>query len=337
LIRVGVGSVAAGLAGLTVIFSLGVVAAVYGYEPADAARGKIAETESPSDSSATPAAPTLFDQRFSASQSVPPSRSLQASVSFEDRFSATAPTGSVVVKSVTAALPVTAKAAVPAPRAPKVAASAPSPRVAARPVEPHVATRSVAGEPPQPPAATYHVASLSDTQVSAYAPADAVTKDPVIPDPAMSIDPSHTAIYDISAHTVYLPNGERLEAHSGLGENIDDVHSVSLKSRGVTPPNVYDLTPRESLFHGVRALRMTPIDSGKMYGREGILAHSFMLGPSGQSNGCVSFRDYPAFLNAYLRGDVTRLVVVEQLNDPPSASTAGVWFSNALRDIFGHS
>ena len=50
-----------------------------------------------------------------------------------------------------------------------------------------------------------------------------------------------------------------------------------------------------------------------MYGREGILAHPFMLGPNGQSNGCVSFKDYPAFLNAYLRGDITRLVVVQRL------------------------
>jgi hypothetical protein len=31
---------------------------------------------------------------------------------------------------------------------------------------------------------------------------------------------SHTAIYDIAAHTVYLPDGHRLEAHSGLGSYI---------------------------------------------------------------------------------------------------------------------
>jgi hypothetical protein len=38
-----------------------------------------------------------------------------------------------------------------------------------------------------------------------------------------------------------------------------------------------------------------------------------MLGPNGQSNGCVSFRNYPAFLNAFLKGKVNRLVVVEHL------------------------
>jgi hypothetical protein len=49
-----------------------------------------------------------------------------------------------------------------------------------------------------------------------------------------------------------------------------------------------------------------------MYGRDGILAHTYMLGANGQSNGCVSFSDYDAFLQAYLRGEVTRIVVVEQ-------------------------
>ena len=105
---------------------------------------------------------------------------------------------------------------------------------------------------------------------------------------------SRTAVYDISAHTVYLPNGERLEAHSGLGDHMDDPASHRVKMRGVTPPNVYNLTMRDSLFHGVQAIRLNPVDEGS-FGRDGILAHSYMLGPNGQSNGCVSFKDYPAF------------------------------------------
>jgi hypothetical protein len=96
-----------------------------------------------------------------------------------------------------------------------------------------------------------------------------------------------TAVYDITAQTVYLPNGERLEAHSGLGNLMDDPRHVHRKMRGATPPNVYKLTMREALFHGVRALRMTPVGEGRMYNRDGILAHSYMLGPNGQSNGCV--------------------------------------------------
>ena len=35
-----------------------------------------------------------------------------------------------------------------------------------------------------------------------------------------------------------------------------------------------------------------------------------MLRQPGASNGCVSFRDYNRFLQAFLRGDVRRLVVV---------------------------
>ena len=122
-----------------------------------------------------------------------------------------------------------------------------------------------------------------------------------------------TAIYDISARTVYLPSGKRLEAHSGLGEKMDKPQFVHEKNRGPTPPNVYELSLREQLFHGVRAIRLTPVDDNKMYGRDGILAHSYMLGPSGQSNGCVSFDDYSAFLNAYMKGEVERLVVVSHL------------------------
>jgi type VI secretion system (T6SS) effector TldE1-like protein len=147
-------------------------------------------------------------------------------------------------------------------------------------------------------------------------------------------DPTRTAIYDISARTVYLPNGDRLEAHSGFGEHMDDVRSVRLKMRGVTPPNVYELTERERLFHGVRAIRLNPVDGDKMYGRAGILAHSYLLGPSGQSNGCVSFKDYPKFLNAFLNGEIDRLVVVERLDEPPPANTAVGWITDKVKAFF---
>lgn len=118
-----------------------------------------------------------------------------------------------------------------------------------------------------------------------------------------------TAVYDISAHTVYLPSGERLEAHSGLGPYFDDPGHVHVRMRGSTPPATYRLTLRESLFHGVQALRLTPV-SGTTYGRGGLLAHTFMLGRRGDSNGCVSFRNYRAFLAAYQRGEIRELKVV---------------------------
>ena len=123
-----------------------------------------------------------------------------------------------------------------------------------------------------------------------------------------------TAVYDIAAHTVYLPDGTRLEAHSGLGSNLDDPHSARIRMRGVTPPHIYTLKPRESLFHGVAALRLTPIGGEEaIYGREGLLAHSFMLGANGDSNGCVSFRDYNAFLGAYHNMGIRKLAVVARV------------------------
>jgi Protein of unknown function (DUF2778) len=123
-----------------------------------------------------------------------------------------------------------------------------------------------------------------------------------------------TAVYDISAHKVYMPDGTQLEAHSGLGSRLDDPRYAAEKDYGVTPPATYDLAPRETLFHGVRALRLVPEDEGKVFGRSGFLAHSFMLGPNGDSNGCVSFRNYDAFLQAYDNQQVKRLVVVTRLD-----------------------
>jgi hypothetical protein len=134
---------------------------------------------------------------------------------------------------------------------------------------------------------------------------------------------NRTAIYDIAARTVYLPNGNKLEAHSGLGSRLDDPRYVNAKGQGPTPPNIYNLALRERLFHGVRAIRLVPVHDGKMFGRDGILAHSYMLGPSGQSNGCVSFRNYPAFLNAFLKGEVDRIVVVQHLLTTTGATTTG--------------
>jgi hypothetical protein len=58
---------------------------------------------------------------------------------------------------------------------------------------------------------------------------------------------------------------------------------------------------------------MIPEDSLKVFGRAGLLAHSFMLGPNGDSNGCVSFKNYDASLQAYLDHKIKRLAVVASL------------------------
>jgi hypothetical protein len=125
---------------------------------------------------------------------------------------------------------------------------------------------------------------------------------------------SLTAVYDISAHAVYLPNGLSLEAHSGMGSLKDDPEHVSVRMAGATPPAIYELKPREHLFHGVQALRMIPTEGSSTNGRSGLLTHSYMLGPDGDSNGCVSIRDYDRFLKAFNDGQINRLVVVPSLS-----------------------
>lgn len=124
-----------------------------------------------------------------------------------------------------------------------------------------------------------------------------------------------TAVYDIMAHTVYLPDGSRLEAHSGLGPLRDDPAHVEEKDRGATPPHLYELTLREEIFHGVQALRLNPVGGpAAIFGRAGLLTHTYMLGPGGNSNGCVSFKNYEAFLAAYQSGQVKKLAVVPSLS-----------------------
>ena len=129
-----------------------------------------------------------------------------------------------------------------------------------------------------------------------------------------------TAVYDISAHAVYLPNGSVLEAHSGMGSLRDDPDHVSVPNAGATPPAVYELKPRERQFHGVQALRMIPAEGSDTSGRSGLLAHSFMLGPKGDSNGCVSIKNYDRFLKAFTDGEINRLVVVPSLRGGTLAS-----------------
>ncbi|MBY3183389.1 MULTISPECIES: DUF2778 domain-containing protein [Rhizobium] len=174
----------------------------------------------------------------------------------------------------------------------------------------------------------------SGEPVLAYAQPNAPIEDDAVPrydKPVFSPKlRAGVAIYDIENSTVYLPNGERLEAHSGLGKMRDKPRFANKKMHGPTPPHTYVLTMRESLFHGVEALRLTPIEgSDAIYDRVGLLAHTYMLGKNGDSNGCVSFKDYRRFLAAYKRGDIKQLVVVPRLNNKPSSTLASLFSSRS--------
>ncbi len=177
-----------------------------------------------------------------------------------------------------------------------------------------VAAPAVANEP--------RVASLPPQQQEPQArPSEPGLLDKLFGDPdqaAKAVLAAHpnTVLYDITKRAVYMPDGTRLEAHSGFGEWMDDPDSVHRKNVGVTPPNVYAVSFREKPFHGVRALRMKPVGDGKMYGRDGILAHSFLLGEAGASNGCISIREYDKFLQAYEAGQFTQIIVMRSIDEP---------------------
>ncbi|MFB4375112.1 DUF2778 domain-containing protein [Agrobacterium tumefaciens] len=145
-----------------------------------------------------------------------------------------------------------------------------------------------------------------------------------------------TAIYDISSGVVHMPNGEKLEAHSGIGKMRDNPDYVHVRMRGSTPPSSYRLTMREARFHGVEAIRLTPENGVNPHGRDGLLAHTYMLAKRGESNGCVVFRDYPRFLAAFKRGEVKRMVVVPKLNGnrPTLASSGGKSGGKTLLGMF---
>ena len=177
-----------------------------------------------------------------------------------------------------------------------------------------IARATIKDTPAQPPA-----------RVMAYADPDdsSVRKTKSFLNPFAAISPGEgTAIYDIEAKTVYLPSGERLEAHSGLGQMRDNPRYVNRKNTGPTPPETYNLTYRESLFHGVQALRLTPATGARVYGRDGLLAHTYMLrGGRGESNGCVVFKDYSRFLAAFRRGEIKRLKVVSRVSSAASVAS----------------
>ena len=244
-------------------------------------------------------------------QDVPTMTSAPA-VTFEDRWPRPTASMQASVMPLIPPHPLEIADNVPVPPKPERATSVPLPRphptqhyIALAPVGqigPQVAPQVATATPPPAPPAEKRAA-----------PQEAHNKPMALP-----ASDSRTAVYDIAAHTVYLPNGQRLEAHSGLGDKLDDPRYVHVRMRGPTPPNVYELALREEPFHGVRAIRLNPVDDGKMFGRDGMLAHTYMLGANGQSNGCVSFRDYRKFLSAFLNGEVDRLVVVANLGSKPS-------------------
>ncbi|KWV47140.1 hypothetical protein AS156_19930 [Bradyrhizobium macuxiense] len=214
----------------------------------------------------------------------------------------------------------------PPPSAPAVA-SVPMPR--SRPAEANVIARNDA--PPSPAAPVQQadnrtffqkIADMMPArmQLASLDPNDGLLAGPSPNLGALGYD-STTAVYDITGRIVYMPDGTKFEAHSGLGNLLDDPAHVNARNAGATPPGIYEMKPREKLFHGVPALRMTPVDGSETFGRVGLLVHPYMLGPNGDSNGCISVKHYERFLQAYRNGAVKRIAVVVSIKDTQSASS----------------
>ena len=99
----------------------------------------------------------------------------------------------------------------------------------------------------------------SQNALLSYASADASVTGSIIEtrsqNPMLGGSPPYdrqTAVYDIAAAMVYLPDGTRLEAHSGLGSKMDDIRYSHVRMQGVTPPHIYELKPRERCFTACR-------------------------------------------------------------------------------------
>lgn len=137
-------------------------------------------------------------------------------------------------------------------------------------------------------------------------------------DSAWTGNGTKVAIYDVTNATVYMPDGTRLRAHSGIGKMRDNPRYEHVKMNGPTPAGIYRLSMREKRFYGVEAIRMTSIDGRDPKNRTGLLTHTNLLRGQTGSHGCVAFQNYEPFLKAFKRGQVRMLVVVPEM---PSSQT----------------
>jgi hypothetical protein len=137
--------------------------------------------------------------------------------------------------------------------------------------------------------------------------------------------PGHStkvAVYDVSNATVYMPDGTKLRAHSGIGNMRDNPRYDHVTMKGPTPSGIYRLSMREKRFYGVEAIRMTSIDGRDPKNRTGLLTHTNLLRGQIGSHGCVAFQNYQPFLTAFKRGQISTLVVVPQLPSSPTQLAA---------------
>jgi hypothetical protein len=281
---------------------------------------------------ANTSAALTFDDRFgsrstlnSASIYYPSRRGVRSDRDFKAEFDQIEDALAGQLRDTQTDLP-SEEAVVAPPPAPAAVASVPMPR--SRPAEANLIARNDA-QPASPSVQQadnrtffQKIADMMPArlQLASLDPNDGLLAGPSPNLGALGYD-STTAVYDITARIVYMPDGTKFEAHSGLGNLLDDPAHVNARNAGATPPGMYEMKPREKLFHGVPALRMTPVEGSETFGRVGLLVHPYMLGPNGDSNGCISVKQYERFLQAYRSGTVKRIAVVVSIKDTQSASS----------------
>ena len=153
----------------------------------------------------------------------------------------------------------------------------------------------------------------------AYAPADGGVTGSGASKPAgkLPLNDGYSAIYDITGRTVHLPDGTKLEAHSGLGPKMDDPRHVQCAhARRDAAARLRSRATRSAVPRRRGAAHASRRRRGGDPRTHGLLTHTYLLGPNGDSNGCVSFKDYDAFLRAYKAGKVKRMIVVASVDNP---------------------
>ena len=120
--------------------------------------------------------------------------------------------------------------------------------------------------------------------------------------------------------------------NSGLADAVDRIAA----QYALPPELVHSVIREESNYNpnavspkGARGLMQLIPDTARCFG----VADAF--DPVENLQGGAKYRK--CLLNLYQRGEITRIVVVDQLDEPPGGRTAADWFSFTLKKLFGRS
>ena len=124
-----------------------------------------------------------------------------------------------------------------------------------------------------------------------------------------------TAIYDISAHTVYLPNGATAGGAFGSRRRDRTIRASCMKECAGRRHQMFtSLLRANSFFMGFKRCVSNPSARAIFSDAPDFWRILICSCANGASNGCVSFKNYDAFLQAYQNGEIKHLAVVAHLD-----------------------